>query len=163
MTRSLAYNVLRVPKFLRSMHYIQQVIRESEVDVVVNFYELLTGLTYLVYRPKAVLVCVAHQYLFLHPDFEFPRANRLSLFSLRLFTRVTAIGATKRLALSFRKMREVPRLGIVVVPPLLRQANWLILREFREDILRSDVAYTWWDNLSMVLTNRMVRLLSHIG
>ena len=45
------------------MHYIQQVIRESEVDVVVNFYELLTGLTYLVYRPKAVLVCVAHQYL----------------------------------------------------------------------------------------------------
>lgn len=310
LTRSLAYNVLCVPKFLRSMHYIQQVIRESEVDVVVNFYELLTGLTYLVYRPKAVLVCVAHQYLFLHPDFEFPRANRLSLFSLRLFTRVTAIGATKRLALSFRKMREVPRLGIVVVPPLLRQAlfemqptkgdylhgyllnsgfsdeirawhqrhpavamrffwdkkgaqevtqidarlsfhrlddqlflrymagakayattagfesvceamylgkpilmvpthieqtcnafdaqrsgccavadefdldallalssqpidpspfrhwvqqaNWLILREFREDILRSEVAYTWWDNLSMVLTNRMVRLLSHI-
>lgn len=311
LTRSLAYNVLRVPKFLRSMHYIQQVIRESEVDVVVNFYELLTGLTYLVYRPKAVLVCVAHQYLFLHPDFEFPRSNQLSLFSLRLFTRVTAIGATKRLALSFRKMREVPRLGIVVVPPLLRQAlfemqptkgdylhgyllnsgfseeirqwhqrhpavamhffwdkkdaqvetkideglsfhrlddqlflrymagakayattagfesvceamymgkpilmvpthieqtcnafdaqrsgccavadqfdldallaiseqpidpsafrhwvqqaNWLILREFREDILRSDVAYTWWDNVSMVLTNRMVRLLSHIG
>ena len=163
LTRSLAYNVLRVPKFLRSMHYIQQVIRESEVDVVVNFYELLTGLTYLVYHPKAVLVCVAHQYLFLHPGFEFPQANRLSLFSLRLFTRVTAIGATKRLALSFRKMREVPRLGIEVVPPLLRQANWLILREFREDILRSEVAYTWWDNLSMVLTNRMVRLLSHIG
>ena len=43
------------------MHYIQQVIRESEVDVVMNFYELLTGLTYLVYRPKVVLVCVAHQ------------------------------------------------------------------------------------------------------
>lgn len=56
LMRSLAYNVLRAPKFLRSMHYIQQVIRESEVDVVVNFYELLTGLTYLVYRPKAVLV-----------------------------------------------------------------------------------------------------------
>ena len=45
----------------------------------------------------------------------------------------------------------------------VQQANWLILREFREDILRSDVAYTWWDNVSMVLTNRMVRLLSHIG
>ena len=45
----------------------------------------------------------------------------------------------------------------------VQQANWLILREFREDILRSEVAYTWWDNLSMVLTNRMVRLLSHIG
>ncbi|MDD6766986.1 MAG: hypothetical protein PUF30_08510, partial [bacterium] len=163
LTRSLVYNLFRLPKYLHSMHFIQQVIRESEVDVVVNFYELLTGLTYLVYRPKAVLVCVAHQYLFLHPDFEFPRANRLSLFSLRLFTRLTAIGATKRLALSFRKMREVPRLGIVVVPPLLRralfniqpstskrsidpalfrhwvqQAKWLILREFREDLLSPD-------------------------
>ena len=157
LTRSLAYNVLRVPKFLRSMHYIQQVIRESEVDVVVNFYELLTGLTYLVYRPKAVLVCVAHQYLFLHPDFEFPRANRLSLFSLRLFTRVTAIGAIKRLALSSQPIDPSPFRHWV------QQANWLILREFREDILRSEVAYTWWDNLSMVLTNRMVRLLSHIG
>lgn len=122
LTRSLVYNLFRLPKYLRSMHFIQQVIRESEVDVVVNFYELLTGLTYLVYRPKAVLVCVAHQYLFLHPDFEFPRANRLSLFSLRLFTRLTAIGATKRLAISFRKMREEPKLGIVVVPPLLRRA-----------------------------------------
>ena len=157
LMRSLAYNVLRVPKFLLSMHYIQQVIRESEVDVVVNFYELLTGLTYLVYRPKAVLVCVAHQYLFLHPDFEFPRANRLSLFSLRLFTRVTAIGATKRLALSSQPIDPSPFRHWV------QQANWLILREFREDILRSEVAYTWWDNLSMVLTNRMVRLLSHIG
>ena len=86
-----------------------------------------------------------------------------TLFSLRLFTRLTVIGATKRLALSFRKMREVPQLGIVVVPPLLRralfniqpstskrlidpalfrhwvqQAKWLILREFREDLLSSD-------------------------
>lgn len=311
LMRSLAYNLFRLPKYLRSMHYIQQVIRESEVDVVVNFYELLTGLTYLVYRPSAVLVCVAHQYLFLHPDFEFPRANRLSLFSLRLFTRLTAIGATQRLALSFRKMREVPRDRIVVVPPLLRrelfdmkaskgnylhgyllnsgyseeirswhgqhptvamhffwdkkdaqvetkideglsfhrlddqlflrymagakayattagfesvceamywgkpilmvpthieqvcnafdaqrtgccavadqfdldallaiseqpidpsvfrhwvqQANWLILREFREDLLRSESVYSVWDNLSTVLTDRMVRLLSHIG
>lgn len=311
LMRSLAYNLFRLPKYLRSMHYIQQVIRESEVDVVVNFYELLTGLTYWVYRPSAVLVCVAHQYLFLHPDFEFPRANRLSLFSLRLFTRLTAIGATKRLALSFRKMREVPQERIVVVPPLLRrelfdmkaskgnylhgyllnsgyseeiqswhgqhptvamrffwdkkdaqevtkiddrlsfhrlddqlflhymagakayattagfesvceamylgkpilmvpthieqicnvfdaqrsgccavadqfdldallaiserqidpsvfrhwvqQANWLILREFREDLLRSDSAYSLWDNLSTVLTDRMVHLLSHIG
>ena len=102
-------------------------------------------------------MCVAHQYLFLHPDFEFPRANRLSLFSLRLFTRVKAIGATKRLALSSQPIDPSPFRHWV------QQANWLILREFREDILRSDVAYTWWDNLSMVLTNRMVRLLSHIG
>lgn len=120
--RSLFYNIFRMPIYLRSMHYIQQVIRKNDVDVVVNFYELLTGLTYLVYRPSALLVCVAHQYLFLHPDFEFPKVNKLSLFSLLLFTRLTAIGASKKLALSFRKMREVPQQKLVVVPPLLRRA-----------------------------------------
>ena len=40
---------------------------------------------------------------------------------MKFFTRITAIGAAKKLALSFRKMREVPADGIVVVPPLLRK------------------------------------------
>ena len=47
--------------------------------------------------------------------------STLSLASLRFFTRLTAIGSVKKLALSFRKMREAPLGGIVVVPPLLRQ------------------------------------------
>ena len=72
-------------------------------------------------RPKATMVCIAHQYLFLHPDFVFPKQSTLSLASLRFFTRLTAIGSVKKLALSFRKMREAPLGGIVVVPPLLRQ------------------------------------------
>ncbi|MDD4116513.1 MAG: glycosyltransferase family protein, partial [Massilibacteroides sp.] len=71
-------------------------------------------------RPKAHMISIAHQYLFLHPDFRFPKENKLSLFFLRFFTRMTAIGATKVLALSFRKMRELPNERIVVVPPLLR-------------------------------------------
>lgn len=118
---STAYNMLRLHKYASSIRYINRVIRQTEADVVVNFYELLTGLTYLFCRPKAIMICIAHQYLFLHPDFEFPRLNRLSLASLKFFTRVTAIGAKKKLALSFRKMREVQADGLVVVPPLLRK------------------------------------------
>lgn len=122
MLASVAYNLCRVPKYLRSVRFINRMIRETKADTVVNFYELLTGFTYLLFRPKAVMVCIAHQYLFLHPDFKFPDENRASLFFLRFFTRVTAIGASKKLALSFRKMEECPSEGLVVVPPLLRQA-----------------------------------------
>ncbi len=121
LARSVFYNVLRLREYLGSIRYINRMIRRTDAEVVVNFYELLTGLTYLLFRPKAAMVCVAHQYLFLHPDFEFPKRNSLSLASLRFFTRLTAIGSTKKLALSFCKMREVPSEGIVVVPPLLRQ------------------------------------------
>ena len=118
---SIGYNLLRLHKYAGSIRYIDRMIRETEADVVVNFYELLTGLTYLFNRPRAVMICIAHQYLFLHPDFSFPDLNSISLSLLKFFTRVTAIGATKKLALSFRKMREVPSDKIVVVPPLLRK------------------------------------------
>lgn len=118
---SIGYNLLRLHKYIGSIRYIDRMIKETGADVVVNFYELLTGLTYLFARPKAVMICIAHQYLFLHPDFSFPKLNPVSLSLLKFFTRVTAIGATKKLALSFRKMREVPNDKIVVVPPLLRK------------------------------------------
>lgn len=121
LLKSICYNLFRIGKYISSIRFIRRKIKESQADVVVNFYELLTGLTYFFSRPDARMVCIAHQYLFLHPDFVFPRQGRISLFFLRFFTRLTSIGATKRLALSFRKMREVPSKGIVVVPPLLRK------------------------------------------
>lgn len=121
LLRSVGYNLCRCWKYARSMRFIARMIQDTQADVVVNFYELLTGFTYALYRPKAVMVCVAHQYLFLHPDFRFPPGHVLSLASLRFFTRLTAMGATKKLALSFRKMPEVDGEGLVVVPPLLRQ------------------------------------------
>ena len=121
LLKSIGYNVLRLHKYTASIHYINRMIKETGADVVVNFYELLTGLTYLFCRPKAMMVCIAHQYLFLHPDFSFPKLNAVSLSLLKFFTHVTAIGATKKLALSFRKMREVPADKMVVVPPLLRK------------------------------------------
>lgn len=119
--KSILYNVFRLPVYVSGMRYIRRMIRETEADVVVNFYELLTGLTYLCSRPKALLVCIAHQYLFLHPDFVFPAGHPLAIAGLKFFTRLTAAGAVKKLALSFRKMREIPAGRLVVVPPLLRR------------------------------------------
>ena len=83
----------RLPKYLLSVRFINRMIRETEADVVVNFYELLTGFTYFLFRPKALMICIAHQYLFLHPDFKFPDENRLELAMLR-FCRVNIFSAT---------------------------------------------------------------------
>lgn len=46
------------------MYYINQRIRETGAEVVINFYELLTGLTYALFRPSVPYICVGHQYLF---------------------------------------------------------------------------------------------------
>ena len=56
LMRSVLYNVLRLHKYMGSIRYIDRMIRQTDADVVVNFYELLTGLTYLILRPKATMV-----------------------------------------------------------------------------------------------------------
>lgn len=121
LPRSIAYNLIKLPSYLKSMHFLKKRIQESRVDLVINFYELLTGLTYLFLAPGIPQICIGHQYLFLHKDFVFPDKNRLSLFMLKLFTQLTCLEARECLALSFRRMEEDEIRGIRVVPPLLRK------------------------------------------
>ena len=119
--RSVAYNLLWLPVYLRSILFIRQRIKESGADVVINFYELLTGLAYLILPPDVPQVSIGHQYVFLHRDFELPHSIRVSMFTLRLFTRLTCIGARVKLALSFHEMDDDVEQRIRVVPPLLRK------------------------------------------
>lgn len=120
VARSVAYNMMRMPRYARSIRFLHKRIKESGADVVVNFYELLTGLTYLLYSPDVPQVSIGHQYMFLHSDYKFPRISRVSLVSLRFFTLVTCLGAKERLALSFREMADDEGRRVKVVPPLLR-------------------------------------------
>ncbi|MDR1340842.1 MAG: glycosyltransferase [Prevotellaceae bacterium] len=116
--KSILYNLWRLPDYIRSIRFIKRKIDGSGIDLVINFYEILTGLTYALMRPKTPYICIAHQYLFFHPDFAFPRKNRIQLAGLLLFTRLTCLRASRLLALSFREMRNVD--NICVVPPLMR-------------------------------------------
>jgi len=118
---SAVYNFLKSGTYLKSIYFIRKQITHLNVDVVVNFYELLTGLTYALFPPKIPYVCIAHQYLFLHPEFRFPQENKVELVLLRFFTRVTCVKASKLFALSIKKMDNVPQSRIVVIPPLLRK------------------------------------------
>lgn len=121
LPRSVAYNLMKVPAYMRSILFIRRRIERTGAELVINFYELLTGLTYLFFRPSVPQVSVGHQYLFLHSAFEFPKGSPVSLFFLRMFTRFTCIGAQDKLALSFRSMPDDDRSGVRVVPPLLRR------------------------------------------
>lgn len=121
LTSSVFYNLTRLRAFASSIRFIRHRINETEADVVVNFYELLTGLTYLFCPPRAGQICIGHQYLFLHHNFTFPKVSRVQLQMLKLFTRATAIGAQRLLALSFRYMPDDETNRLFVVPPLLRE------------------------------------------
>ena len=51
----------------------------------------------------------------------FPKKSLPGLWGLKFFTRLTCIGAKKKLALSFHAMDEDEKEDIRVVPPLLRK------------------------------------------
>lgn len=121
MFRTIVFNAFRLYRFFPSMRQIRDAVQESGADVVVNFYELMAGLTYAFYDMKVPMVCIGHQYLFLHRDFSLPKRKYPGSLALALFSRITAYGATKLLALSFNEMTKDDRRKIVVVPPLLRR------------------------------------------
>jgi uncharacterized protein (TIGR00661 family) len=63
---------------------------------------------------------MAHQYVYLHPEFEFPEGKWLDKMAIRFYTRQTAYGSSKNLGLSFYKIHTHDD-DVTVVPPLLRK------------------------------------------
>lgn len=120
--KSLWYNIVHIDRSIRSGRFIKKRIRKYEADVVINFYDLLTGLTYFFSRPKVPMIAMAHQYYFQHPDFVFPDTDKAAIRGLQFYTWGTCLGAYRKLALSFRPGVPYPAKRIVVVPPLLRDA-----------------------------------------
>lgn len=118
---SIAYNLLKTPMYARSIYSIRNRIKKMDADVVINFYDMMAGLTYAIHPPKVPHVSVAHQYLFLHPEYEFPPENKAELKMLTFFTRITCIRSSKLFALSMGKQDNLPDYHIAIVPPLLRK------------------------------------------
>ena len=118
---SILYNILLIPSYIKSIIHINNSIKKHKPDVVVNFYELLCGLCYGIFQPKAKMVSIAHQYYFLTKNFNYKGKKKFEFSMLKLFTRFTAINASKILALSFRNESTNDDDLIQIVPPLLRK------------------------------------------
>lgn len=120
VVKSIFFNTFSFHKYFPSVQHVCDKIRASGADVVVNFYDLMAGLAYLFHEIDIPMVCIGHQYLFLHKDFGLPREQYPDSFALDLYTHMTASKAVKHLALSFRSMPVDEKRRIIAVPPLLR-------------------------------------------
>ncbi|MDZ4663825.1 MAG: glycosyltransferase family protein [Bacteroidota bacterium] len=120
ITKTVLQNFKELRIYKVSLKRIDALMKEHQPDVVINFFDLLIGLYYRYYKPKAKLICIAHQYIYLHSDFEFPTGRMLDRWAIKFFTRITASRATKKLALSFYNIHTVNE-EVIIVPPLLRK------------------------------------------
>ena len=76
---SVVSNFMRLVFFRESILFVKNKIEEYKPDVVINFYEFITGMTFGIYsldkKLGVKLVCVAHQYVLLNPHYNHSRAR----------------------------------------------------------------------------------------
>jgi uncharacterized protein (TIGR00661 family) len=133
--RSVWHNVQRAPALARSTAAITSAFRQERPDLLVNLFEPLVGLTRLFSASRLPMVGIGHQYLLLHPRFEFPPGKLVDRFAIRHYIRMTTIGARRLLALSFDHLPDLPGAKIAVVPPLLRPEVLAQPLDRRDDFL----------------------------
>ncbi len=133
----------------KSMDLIHNEIKEREPDVVINFYELLAGLTNLRYNEQTPFISMAHQYLIMHSQYPFRKMDKQNMLYLKLNTFLSSYGSSKKLGLSFYDMEEDTNNNISIVPPLLRYEvlklkptqgdyilTYIVVKGFAEEIMK---------------------------
>ena len=108
----------RMPQFISSGFQIHNATRS--VDVVVNFMDLICGLSRIILRSRVPAVAVAHNYLFLHPELTHHQTGPNFGTFVMGYTKGTAGRSMAKVALSFDALANYDRDGLVVMPPLLR-------------------------------------------
>lgn len=134
--KTIVNNILNSKSYLKHLKHLDVIIHDLQPDVIINFYDFLAGMYQLLYTNPIPFVCIGHQYLLEHPDFEFPtNIKKTEKFWYMLNTKITHHSATKKLALSFYKLENSTKDAIFVVPPLIRSQVLQLIPENKGHIL----------------------------
>jgi uncharacterized protein (TIGR00661 family) len=110
----------KLPKYLGILRQLDDIVRETQPDVIINFFEPMAAFYAITRRKRPPVVAIGHQFMFQHPSYV--RAPQLwkQLLSMKIYTRLLGARATK-LALSLYAAPDLPEKRIVVGPPILRK------------------------------------------
>jgi uncharacterized protein (TIGR00661 family) len=117
---SLAGIVRKIPAYLRSVRTLKAVVAEHQPDVILNFFEPITGLYSLTTRQRPPVISVAHQFMYEHPDYVHAPHKRLQQFGMKWYIRMVGARST-RIALSLYQAPDMPEKDLIVSPPILRR------------------------------------------
>ena len=109
----------KFPAYRRAVAALREIVRERRPDVIVNFFEPVTGLYALFCRDRPPVVAVAHQFMWGHPDYPRAPGLRLQQFGMRRFVQMVG-AASIQVALSLYAAPDLPGKKLIVCPPILR-------------------------------------------
>jgi uncharacterized protein (TIGR00661 family) len=120
LSATLASVVRRIPNYRRGLGSIKTLIREHRPDVIINFFESLTGFYALTHRRRPPVVAVAHQFMFGHPSYVRAPGQHLQQLAMRRLVELVGAAST-RVALSLYEAPDLPAKKLTVCPPMLRR------------------------------------------
>jgi len=110
----------RLPEYIRAVRRVATVVRETRPDIILNFFEPITGLYALFAWKRPPVLAIAHQFMYGHRSYVRAPGLRFQQSVMKWFVRL--VGArSARLALSFYEAADVPRKKTWVCPPILRR------------------------------------------
>lgn len=118
ISKTILHNIFKIGKFNKSLNQIQHIVESVKPDIIINFYEVLTGLWCLKYKNDIPVISIAHQYLLNHSSFKFPDNIFFNILSLKFMNKLTSYGSKEKWCLSFYDTNNENNLKIM--PPLLR-------------------------------------------
>ena len=110
----------KLPAYWNGLATLRAMVRERRPDVIVNFFEPLTGLYALTCRSRPPVVAVAHQFMFGHPDYARAPGRRLQQIGMKRYVQMVGAAST-RVALSLYEASDLPGQKLTVCPPILRR------------------------------------------
>ena len=118
-TATLLGVLSNLPKYSGLVRELDGIVRETQPDVIINFFEPIAAFYTLTRRNRPPVVAIGHQFMFQHP--EYVRTPQLwkQLLGMKIYTWLLGARATK-LALSLYAAPDLPMKRIVVGPPILR-------------------------------------------
>jgi uncharacterized protein (TIGR00661 family) len=110
----------KLPKYFGILRQLDDIVRETQPDVIINFFEPMAAFYTITRRRRPPVVAIGHQFMFQHPGYVHAPQLWKQLLSMKIYTRLLGARATK-LALSLYEAPDLPAKRIVVGPPILRK------------------------------------------
>lgn len=130
---TLFYNLLISPVFVRSIVILRKEIRSPEIDIVVNFYDMIGGLAAFISRSGKKTVVLSHHFFLTGKYFRLPSKPVLQRVFLKSLNRFSSLGASEIWALSFSRYENYGRVWIK--PPVLRKQVYKLKPSIGKHIL----------------------------
>jgi uncharacterized protein (TIGR00661 family) len=117
---TLAGVVRKIPAYRSGVRALQALVHQHRPDLIINFFESLTGVYALTCRRRPPVVAVAHQFMFGHPDYVRAPGMRLQQHAMKHLVQIAG-AASIRVALSLYEAPDLPGQNLTVCPPILRR------------------------------------------